>query len=89
MSNDSLAIRLREARRMRKLSMDKISELVGFIVTNQSLSRYGRGVMRPDAWLGKESGCEDKKERKIKNGYGRNNITYISRQNWTLGYTIQ
>lgn len=66
MSNDSLAIRLREARRMRKLSMDKLTELVGFIVTKQSLSRYGRGVMRPDAWLGKESGCEDKKERKIK-----------------------
>lgn len=66
MSNDSLAIRLREARRMRKLSMDKLSELVGFIVTKQSFSRYGRGVMRPDAWVGKESGCEDKKERKIK-----------------------
>ena len=49
MSNDSLAIRLREVRRMRKLSMDKLTELVGFIVTNQSFSRYGRGVMRPHA----------------------------------------
>ena len=66
MPNDSFAIRLREARRMRKLSMDKLIELADFVVTNQSFSRYGRGVMRPDAWQGKESGCEDKKERKIK-----------------------
>ena len=49
MSNDSLAIRLREARRMRKLSMDKLIELADFVVTKQSLSRYERGVMRPHA----------------------------------------
>ena len=49
MPNDSFAIRLREARRMRKLSMDKLIELADFVVTKQSLSRYERGVMRPHA----------------------------------------
>lgn len=49
MPNDSFAIRLREARRMRKLSMDKLVELADFVVTKQSLSRYERGVMRPHA----------------------------------------
>lgn len=47
MPNDSFAIRLREARRIRKLSMDKLIELADFVVTKQSLSRYERGIMRP------------------------------------------
>ena len=49
MPNDSLSIRLREARRMRRLSMDKLIELADFVVTKQSLSRYERGIMRPHA----------------------------------------
>lgn len=49
MSNNILSIRLREARRMQKLSMDKLIELADFVVTKQSLSRYERGIMRPHA----------------------------------------
>lgn len=44
-----LSTRLREARRMRKLSMDKLVELADFVVTKQSLSKYERGIMRPHA----------------------------------------
>ena len=49
MPDNTLAIRLREARLMRGLSMDKLIELADFVVTKQSLSRYERGIMRPHA----------------------------------------
>ena len=49
MSNNLFSIRLREARLMRKYSMDKLVELADFVVSKQSLSRYERGVMRPHA----------------------------------------
>lgn len=49
MPYNTLAIRLREARLMRGLSMDKLIELADFVVTKQSLSRYERGIMRPHA----------------------------------------
>lgn len=49
MPYNPLAIRLREARLMRRLSMDKLIELADFVVTKQSLSRYERGIMRPHA----------------------------------------
>lgn len=47
MTKDLFAIRLSEARLMKKLSMDKLAELVGGVITKQSISRYERGVMRP------------------------------------------
>lgn len=49
MANNILPIRLREARNMQKLSMDKLIELTDFVVTKQSLSKYERGIMRPHA----------------------------------------
>lgn len=49
MPNNIFSIRLREARRMRKFSMDKLIQLAGFVVTKQSLSRYERGIMHPHA----------------------------------------
>ena len=47
MIKDTFAIRLREARLMMKLSMDKLAELTGGIITKQSISRYEKGIMRP------------------------------------------
>ena len=47
MIKDTFAIRLREARLMMKLSMDKLAELTGGIITKQSISRYEKGIMHP------------------------------------------
>lgn len=43
----NFTIRLREARLMRHLSMEKLSELTGNAITKQSISRYEKGVMHP------------------------------------------
>ncbi len=47
MPKDQFSIRLREARTMMKLSMDKLVERTGGIITKQSISRYERGIMHP------------------------------------------
>lgn len=47
MTKDLFAIRLSEARHMKRLSMDKLAELMDGIITKQSISRYERGIMRP------------------------------------------
>lgn len=47
MTNDSFAIRLREARLMMGLSMDKLVERTNGAITKQSISRYEKGIMRP------------------------------------------
>ena len=47
MANDSFSIRLHEARLMMKLSMEKLAELTGGIITKQSISRYEKGTMHP------------------------------------------
>ena len=47
MTKDKFSIRLHEARLMMKLSMDKLAERTGGIITKQSISRYEKGVMHP------------------------------------------
>lgn len=47
MTNDSFSIRLREARQMMGLSMDKLVERTHGAITKQSISRYEKGIMRP------------------------------------------
>ena len=47
MTNDSFSIRLREARLMMGLSMDKLVERTNGAITKQSISRYEKGIMRP------------------------------------------
>lgn len=47
MTNDSFSIRLREARLMMGLSMDKLVERTHGAITKQSISRYEKGIMRP------------------------------------------
>lgn len=47
MTNDSFAIRLREARLMMGLSMDKLVERTNGAITKQSISCYEKGIMRP------------------------------------------
>lgn len=47
MTNDSFSIRLREARQMMGLSMDKLVERTSEAITKQSISRYEKGIMRP------------------------------------------
>ena len=47
MTNDSFSIRLREARQMMGLSMDKLVERTNGAITKQSISRYEKGIMRP------------------------------------------
>lgn len=47
MAKDKFPIRLREARLMMNLSMDKLVELTGGAITKQSISRYEKGIMRP------------------------------------------
>ena len=47
MGKDSFHIRLHEARLMMKLSMDKLAELTGGVITKQSISRYEKGAMHP------------------------------------------
>lgn len=47
MTNDSFSIRLREARQMMGLSMDKLVERTNEAITKQSISRYEKGIMRP------------------------------------------
>ena len=49
MTNDSFSIRLREARQMMELSMDKLVERTHGAITKQSISRYEKGIMRPQA----------------------------------------
>ena len=49
MTNDSFSIRLREARQMMGLSMDKLVERTNGAITKQSISRYachGRRFLR-------------------------------------------
>ena len=46
-TNDSFSIRLREARLMMGLSMDKLVERTNGAITKQSISRYEKGIMRP------------------------------------------
>ena len=43
MTNDSFSIRLREARLMMGLSMDKLVERTNGAITKQSISRYEKG----------------------------------------------
>ena len=47
MTNNSFSIRLREARLMMGLSMDKLVERTNGAITKQSISRYEKGIMRP------------------------------------------
>ena len=47
MINESFSIRLREARQMMELSMDKLVERTNGAITKQSISRYEKGIMRP------------------------------------------
>ncbi len=47
MTNDTFPIRLHEARLMAGLSMDKLVELTGNVVSKQTISKYERGVMLP------------------------------------------
>ena len=47
MINESFSIRLREARLMMGLSMDKLVERTHGAITKQSISRYEKGIMRP------------------------------------------
>ena len=47
MTNNSFSIRLREARQMMGLSMDKLVERTNGAITKQSISRYEKGIMRP------------------------------------------
>lgn len=47
MNTELFPIRLREARKMMGLSMDKLVERTGNVITKQSISRYEKGVMRP------------------------------------------
>ena len=47
MINESFSIRLREARQMMGLSMDKLVERTNGAITKQSISRYEKGIMRP------------------------------------------
>lgn len=47
MLNTSIAIRLQEARLMRGLSMEKLAESMGGIVSRQSIFRYETGAMNP------------------------------------------
>ena len=47
MNNDTFAIRLHEARLQMNLSMDKLVERTGEIITKQSVSRYEKGIMHP------------------------------------------
>lgn len=47
MDTSKFAIRLHEARLMMGLSMEKLAELTGGIITKQSISRYEKGLMLP------------------------------------------
>ena len=47
MTNALFSIRLREARQMMGLSMDKLVERTNGAITKQSISRYEKGIMRP------------------------------------------
>ncbi len=47
MTSNQFSIRLHEARQMMGLSMEKLAELTGGIITKQSISRYEKGLMHP------------------------------------------
>ena len=47
MTSNQFSIRLHEARKMMGLSMEKLAELTGGIITKQSISRYEKGLMLP------------------------------------------
>ena len=47
MTLNQFSIRLHEARQMMGLSMEKLAELTGGIITKQSISRYEKGLMLP------------------------------------------
>ena len=47
MDSSKFAIRLHEARLMMGLSMEKLAEFTGGIITKQSISRYEKGLMLP------------------------------------------
>ena len=47
MTSNQFSIRLHEARQMMGLSMEKLAELTGGIITKQSISRYEKGLMLP------------------------------------------
>ena len=47
MTSNQFSIRLHEARMMMGLSMEKLAELTGGIITKQSISRYEKGLMLP------------------------------------------
>lgn len=47
MTSNQFSIRLHEARQMIGLSMEKLAELTGGIITKQSISRYEKGLMLP------------------------------------------
>lgn len=47
MTSNQFSIRLHEARQMMGLSMEKLAELTGGIITKQSISRYEKGFMLP------------------------------------------
>ena len=47
MTSNQFSILLHEARKMMGLSMEKLAELTGGIITKQSISRYEKGLMLP------------------------------------------
>ena len=47
MTSNQFSTRLHEARQMMGLSMEKLAELTGGIITKQSISRYEKGLMLP------------------------------------------
>lgn len=47
MTSNQFSIRLHEARQIMGLSMEKLAELTGGIITKQSISRYEKGLMLP------------------------------------------
>lgn len=48
-TNDIFARRLRQARQMRGLSLEKLSQLLDCSVTRQAINKYEKGQMKPDS----------------------------------------
>jgi transcriptional regulator with XRE-family HTH domain len=45
---NTFAIRLLSARKMAGMSLQKLADALGNVVTKQSLNKYEQGVMKPD-----------------------------------------
>lgn len=48
-SNDIFSHRLRQARLMRGLSLERLSQALGGLVTRQAINKYEKGLMMPDS----------------------------------------